>query len=57
MNHILIQGQKKEQLNQKQEVQFREISSDTGRIKYNINGIKTGISKNIDLLKVKGSHS
>ena len=36
-----------------QEIQFRETSADTERIKYNTNGIKTGSSKNIDLLKVK----
>ena len=35
------------------EIQFREISADTDRIKYNTNGIKTGSSKNIDLLKFK----
>ena len=35
------------------EVQFRETSADTKRIKYNTNGIKPGSSKNIDLLKVK----
>ena len=33
------------------EIQFRETSADTERIKYNTNGIKTGSSKNIDLLK------
>ena len=35
------------------EVQFRETSADTKRIKCNTNGIKPGSSKNIDLLKVK----
>ena len=35
-----------------QEIQFRETSADTERIKYSSNGIKTGSSKNIDLLKV-----
>ena len=39
------------------EIQFRETSADTKRIKYNTNGIKNGSSKNIDLLKVKGRHS
>ena len=33
------------------EIQFRETSADTERIKYNANEIKTGSSKNIDLLK------
>ena len=33
------------------EIQFRQTSADTERIKYNTNGIKTGSSKNIDLLK------
>ena len=33
------------------EIQFRETSADTERIKDNTNGIKTGSSKNIDLLK------
>ena len=51
------QGQKKEHLNQMREIQFRETSADTERIKYNTNGIKTGSSKNIDLLKVKRRHS
>ena len=40
-----------------QEIQFRETSADTERIKYNTNGIKPGSSKNIDLLKVKRRHS
>ena len=51
------QGQKKEHLNRMREIQFRETSADTERIKYNTNGIKTGSSKNIDLLKVKRRHS
>ena len=46
------QDQKKEHLNRMQEIQFRETSADTERIKYSSNGIKTGSSKNIDLLKV-----
>ena len=46
------QDQKKEHLNRIQEIQFRETSADTERIKYSSNGIKTGSSKNIDLLKV-----
>ena len=50
------QGQKKEHLNRMREIQFRETSADTERIKYNTNGIKTGSSKNIDLLKVKKRH-
>ena len=29
------------------DIQFREASADTKRIKYNTNGIKTGSSKNI----------
>ena len=33
------------------ETQFRETSADTQRFKYSNNGIKTGSSKNIDLLK------
>ena len=45
------QGQKKEHLNWMREIQFRQTSADTERIKYNTNGIKTGSSKNIDLLK------
>ena len=51
------QGQKKEHLNRMREIQFRETSADTERIKYNTNRIKTGSSKNIDLLKVKSRHS
>ena len=39
------------------EIQFRETSADTERIKYNTNGIKTGSSKNTDLPKVKKRHS
>ena len=35
------------------EIQFRELSADAEQIKYHINGIKTGSSKNIDLLKVR----
>ena len=35
------------------EIQFRETSPDTERIKYNTNGIETAISKKIDLLKAK----
>ena len=35
------------------EIQFWETSADIERIKYNTNGIKTGRSKNIYLLKVK----
>ena len=35
------QGQKKKNLNQMREMQFRETSADTERIKYNTNGIKT----------------
>ena len=46
------QDQKKEHLNRMQEIQFRETSADTEQIKYSSNGIKTGSSKNIDLLKV-----
>ena len=33
------------------EIQFRETSADTERSRYNTSGIKTGSSKNIDLLK------
>ena len=33
------------------EIQFRDTSDDTERIKYTTNGIKTGSSKNIDLPK------
>ena len=40
-----------------QEIQFREPSADTEQIKYNANGIKTGSSKNINLLKVKTKYS
>ena len=47
------QGQKKKHLNRMREIQFRETSPDTERIKYNTNGIETEISKKIDLLKVK----
>ena len=35
------------------EIQFREPSADTERIQYNTNGMKTGSSKNIDLLKAR----
>ena len=51
------QGQRKEHLHGMREIQFREASADTERIEYNTNGIKTGRSKNIDLLKVKRRHS
>ena len=47
------QGQKKEHLNRMREIQLRETSADTERVKYNSEGIKIGSSKNIDLLKVK----
>ena len=40
-----------------QEIQFKEPSADTEQIKYNANGIKTGSSKNINLLKVKTKYS
>ena len=39
------------------EIQFREPSADTNRIKYNTKGIKTRTSKNINLSKVKRKHS
>ena len=52
MNHILIQSQKKEHLNQEQEKGFRELPSGTKQIKQNTNGIKTGSSKTNDLLKI-----
>ena len=39
------------------EIQFREPPADTERIQYNTNRIKTGSSKNIELLKVKRRHS
>ena len=51
------QGQKKEHVNWMREIQFRDTSADTERIKYNTNEIKAGSSKNIDLLKVKRRHS
>ena len=51
------QGQKKEHLNRIQEIQVRETSADTEWIKYNTNEIKTGSSKNIDLLKANRRHS
>ena len=52
MNHILILSrQKKEELNRTREIQFREISADFEWMKYNINGSRTGSSKNIDLLE------
>ena len=51
------QGQKKEHLNRMREIQFRETSTNTERIKYNNNRIKTGSSKNIELFKVKRRHS
>ena len=35
------------------EIQFRETSADTERIKYNTNGIKTRNSKNMNLPKVR----
>ena len=35
------------------EIQFREPSTDTERIKYNTNGIKTVSSKRNNLLKVE----
>ena len=58
MNHILIQSRSEEgNLNRMREIQFREPSADTERNQYHTNGIKTGSSKNIDLLKVKRRHS
>ena len=36
-----------------QEIQFREASGDTERIKYSTNGIKTESSKNISLPQSK----
>ena len=39
------------------EIQFKEISADTKRIKYDTNGVKTGNLKNIDFLKVKKRHN
>ena len=51
------QGQKKQYLNQMREIQFRETSADTERIKYNTNGIKTGSLKNINVLEVKRKHN
>ena len=48
------QGQKKEHL-RIQELQLKETSADTEQIKYNTNEIKTGSSKNTDLLKVEGT--
>ena len=51
------QGQKKEHLNRMREIQFRKTSADTERTKCNTNGIKTGSSKSIDLLKVKRKRS
>ena len=53
--HWFSQGQKKEHLNRMREIQLRETS--TERVKYNINGIKIGSSRKIDLLKVKRRHS
>ena len=50
-------SQKKKHLNRIREIQFRETSADTERIKYSTNENKTGSSKNIDLLKVKRRHS
>ena len=52
-----LQVQKKEHLNRMREIQSRETSAETERIKHNSNGIKTGSSKSIDLLKVKRRHS
>ena len=51
------QGKKKKQLNRILQIQLREASAATEEIKYNTNGIKTGSSKNIDLLKVMRRHS
>ena len=57
-NHYWFsQGQKKEYLNRMRETQFRDTSADTEWIKCNVYGIKTGSSKNADLLKVKRRHS
>ena len=54
MNHILIQSRLEEgNLNRMREIQFREPSADTERIQYNNNRIKTGSSKNIELLKAR----
>ena len=51
------QGKKKKQLNRILQIQLREASAATEGIKYNTNGIKTGSSKNIDLLTVMRRHS
>ena len=45
------QGQKKEHLNRVREIQYKELSADTERIKKNTSGIKSESSKNIDWSK------
>ena len=54
---MIIKLEWSENLNRMREIQFREISADTERIKYNTNGIKTWSSKKVDFLKVKRRHS
>ena len=54
---MIIKLEWSENLNRMREIQFRETSADTERIKYNTNGIKTWSSKKIDFLKVKRRHS
>ena len=58
MNQILILSRSEEgkpKLNARNTIQG--YFSDTERIKYNTNGIKSGSPKNIDLLKVKRRYS
>ena len=58
MDHILILSRSEEAiLKSMREIQFRETSADTERIKYNTNGIKMGSLKNINLLEVKRKHN
>ena len=58
MNHILILSRSEEgTLKSNVRNTIQGDSADTERIKYNTNEIKTGSSRNIDLLKVKRRHS
>ena len=58
MDHILVLSRSEERaLKSNARNGIHRDLTDTERVKYNTNGIKTGSSKNIDLLKVKRRHN
>ena len=58
MNHkLILSGWKEGKPKSNARNTIQGDSTDTEPVKYNTNGIKTGSSKNIDLLKVKRRHS